>query len=663
MNGVKSLSSRAFIDEKRNTRQDSGYQVSGSITKASIEKVKESTDIVELIGSYVPLKKAGVNFVGLCPFHNEKTPSFNVSPTRQMFHCFGCQKGGDALGFLIDHEGIGFTEAVEKLAQRSGIELEYEKGKGFAQPQNRSEKDRIFNINERVADWWQSLLENDGTAHNAREYLAQRKISSAAQKIFRIGYSPQSWEELIHWGKSKGYDIPSLLNAGLIKKHEESGRFYSRFRGRLMFPICDLQGRIIGFSGRILNNEEKGAKYINSPETILFKKSHVLFGIDKARKPILDEGFCIVCEGQLDTISLHQAGIKNVIAPQGTAFGEGHIAMIKKLTSGVVLCFDSDEAGQKAAAKVWKELFQNEMDASVILLPDGHDPDSYIKENGIEAFEGLIQNKLSYIDFLIRHWIVGLDLRSAIGKQTIAKQMGEVAIACKNPIMANEIARKTALAIGEKTDLVKETWSRYDFKTAKTPQHKKIEDSQNDSETTEDIQNSGKEDFDLSQLPKNEFELIRILIKCSDQTLRTKWNNLVNDDWIIHPVSQMVIESWRSMDVEMESHPSGSPNENAERQFVESFIHSMKDIGLESMCRAILLSDEPIPRPNEQVEHLLTKLRNKYLDSRILQLNEEASDPNINDEQIGIVLRLQQELRDEKRTPITESSNSEADYF
>ena len=637
--------------------------MSGSITKLSIDRVKESTDIVDLIGQYVSLKKAGVNFIGICPFHNEKTPSFNVSPARQMFHCFGCQKGGDALGFLMEHEGLGFVEAVEKLAQRQGIELEYEKGKGIKPGSNKSEKDQIYSINERVTEWWQRLLTNDNGALIAREYLSKRGISSSAQNDFRIGYSPENWDQLIHWGKSKGYEVSSLVKAGLIKRHEESGRYYSRFRGRLMFPICDLQGRIIGFSARILSQDKKGAKYINSPETAVFKKSRVLFGIDKARKPILDQGYCVICEGQLDTISLHQAGIKNVIAPQGTAFGEGHISMIKKLTNEVVLCFDSDEAGQNASAKVWRELLENEMEVSVIRLPEGHDPDSFVRENGIEAFEKLVKNRENYVDFLIKHWISGLDLKRAKGKQAIAQQMGAVASSCKNPIMTNEIARKTALVIGEKTDLVKETWSRQKSKPTPFSRHQDHTSKPHKGTSHEDREAEAIETLDTSQLPKNEYELIKVIMKCSVKDLKSDWFDLINNDWLNHSITKSVISCWRSISEDFQNQENIKPHSIMDQKCLDSFFDTLVDKRLEAFCRGILVSSEPILRPNEQMGHILTKLRNKFLDNRIIKLNEEASNPNQTNEQIGLILRLQQELREEKKSPITESTGSDADYF
>ena len=323
--------------------------MAGLFSSGTLEQIRAASDIVDVIGSYLALKRAGANFVALCPFHKEKTPSFNVNPHRQIFHCFGCHKGGDVFAFVKEYENIDFPEAVRRLADRAKIPLEYEKNAG--EQQSRHLKERLLQVHEQIAQRWQSALANEASGQIARDYLARRGVPEEAVKLFRLGYAPELWDDTVNWAKSKGHELALVEQAGLILRKQDGDSYYDRFRGRLMFPICDEQGRVIGFSGRILTGDEKTAKYVNSPETPIFIKSKVFFGLDKTKRAVLEAGHVIVCEGQLDLIACFMAGVQNVVAPQGTAFTADHARILKRYVEEVVLCFDSDEAGQNAAIR------------------------------------------------------------------------------------------------------------------------------------------------------------------------------------------------------------------------------------------------------------------------------------------------------------------------
>ena len=288
--------------------------MAGTIPPAILERVRAASDIVDVIGSCLPLKKAGANFVALCPFHKEKTPSFNVNPHRQIFHCFGCHKGGDVFTFVREYENIGFLDAVRRLADRAKIPLEFDQGPG--ERQSHHLKDQLLQIHEQIAQRWQNCLLNDAAGQTARDYLARRGVPPEAVKLFRLGAAPDLWDDTVNWAKSKGHELPLVEKAGLIIPRSESRtpntdtpdaisqtpdpgsktrNYYDRFRGRLMFPICDEQGRVVGFSGRVLSGDEKTAKYVNSPETPIFTKSKVFFGLDKSKRALLDAGFAVVC--------------------------------------------------------------------------------------------------------------------------------------------------------------------------------------------------------------------------------------------------------------------------------------------------------------------------------------------------------------------------------
>src|SRR5205809_7181572 len=296
--------------------------MAGLFSSATLEQIRAASDIVDVIGSYLPLKRAGANFVTLCPFHKEKSPSFNVNPHRQIFHCFGCHKGGDVFTFVMEYDSVDFVEALRRLADRAKIPLEFEKGGGGEQ--TRHLKERLLQMHDQIAQRWQNALANHAAGQIARDYLAKRGVSDEAVKLFRLGYAPDAWDDTVYWAKSKNFELPVVEQAGLILRKEVTDRYYDRFRGRLIFPICGEQGRVIGFSGRVLSGDEKTAKYVNSPETPIFTKGIVFFGLDKSKRAILDAGCAIICEGQLDLIACYMSGTRNIVAPQGTAFTADH---------------------------------------------------------------------------------------------------------------------------------------------------------------------------------------------------------------------------------------------------------------------------------------------------------------------------------------------------
>src|SRR2546429_7264407 len=363
--------------------------MAGLFSSSTLEQIRAASDIVDVIGSYLPLKRAGANFVALCPFHKEKTPSFNVNSHRQIFHCFGCYKGGDVFTFVQEYENITFPEAVRRLAERAHLPLEFEKDPG--QQKSRFLKETLLQIHEQITQRWQAALANEAAGQIARDYLKRRGVSDEAVKLFRLGHAPDTWDDTVNWARNKNYELAMVEQAGLILRKEGSDHYYDRFRGRLIFPIEDEQGRVIGFSGRVLSGDEKTAKYVNSPETPIFAKSKVFFGLDKSKRALLDAGYAIVCEGQLDLIACFMAGAQNIVAPQGTAFTADHARILKRYVEEVVLCFDSDKAGQDAAVRSLDHMLAAGLAVRGATIPAPDDPDSFIKNHGGEAFKQLIE--------------------------------------------------------------------------------------------------------------------------------------------------------------------------------------------------------------------------------------------------------------------------------
>jgi len=367
-------------------------------SQATLDQVRAANDIVDVIGRYIPLKRAGANFLALCPFHKEKTPSFNVNPQRQIFHCFGCDKGGDVFTFVREYENIDFVEAVRRLADRAKIPIETEQA-GSRESYSRGLKDKLLEIHEQITQRWQNALANEASGPVARDYLAKRGVSADAVTLFRLGAAPELWDDTVNWARSKGHELDLVEKAGLILRKEGTEHYYDRFRGRLMFPICDEQGRVVGFSGRVLSGDEKSAKYVNSPETPIFTKSKIFFGLDKSKRALLDAGSAVVCEGQLDLIACFMGGVQNVVAPQGTAFTADHARIIKRYVEEVVLCFDSDDAGQNAAIRSLDHLLASGLAVRVAVVPAPHDPDSFIKGSGGAAFKQLIDGAKGFLMF------------------------------------------------------------------------------------------------------------------------------------------------------------------------------------------------------------------------------------------------------------------------
>lgn len=371
-------------------------------SKAQIHEVKERTDLVQLIESYVPLKKAGSrSFKACCPFHQEKTPSFNVNEANQFYHCFGCGAHGSALDFVMEIEGLNFVDALKLLANRAGVVLVDEKGpEAEAMKRKAKGRERLLELMSRVSQWYVSLLYTREGAI-AKDYLKSRGLDEETVNKFGLGYSPDGWDGVKKFALSAGYTLKELLAAGLIIQPEGKPleKAYDRFRGRLMFPIWDENGRVVGFSARTLKNEN--AKYINSPETVLFDKGKLLYAMPLAKPGIRAKNSAILCEGQLDVIACHRAGLTNAVAPQGTAFTPDQAKLLKRFTNKVIVAFDGDKAGQKAAKRCFEEMMAAELEMEVVAIPQGEDPDGVYSQSGAQGVQALMANPRDFFEVTV----------------------------------------------------------------------------------------------------------------------------------------------------------------------------------------------------------------------------------------------------------------------
>jgi DNA primase len=424
----------------------------GTIPTQTIEQIAAANDIVEVIGTYFPLKRAGSTFKALCPFHQEKTPSFTVSPSRQTFHCFGCGAGGSVFRFVMDYEHLDFPAAVKKLATRVGIPVIEERGSGPGEDDRQHETRRVMlQLHAEAAEWFHENLVKSKVGAPAREYLKGRGIDRRIAKDWQIGFAPESWDAFLSWALERGYQQRLLLESGLVTRRDESAgedKGYDRFRNRIMFPIHNDVGEVIAFSGRILDKEAEAAKYVNSPETPLFRKGRVLFGLHKTKRGLIEADCAIVCEGQLDLITLFEAGITNVVAPQGTAFTENQARILKRFVSEVVLCFDADAAGQKAAERSLDALLQNNLVVRVAEMPAGEDPDSMVREKGREEFEKRVTAARDFFDWWIERETGAADLDSLGAKMQVARKLAETIGRVQDPVMRGEVANRASARIG-----------------------------------------------------------------------------------------------------------------------------------------------------------------------------------------------------------------------
>jgi DNA primase len=425
-----------------------------AIPSETIEQIAAGNDIVEVIGSYFPLKRAGTNFKALCPFHQEKTPSFVVSPSRQTFHCFGCGAGGSAFRFVMEYEHIDFPAAARKLASRAGITIVEKRGAADEDRQYETRR-KLLKLHAEAAEWFHENLTKREIGEPARKYLKQRGITGETAKRWQLGYAPDEWDAFGSWARGHGYEARELIASGLVKTKEDdqttnpdARTSYDRFRGRIMFPICNDVGEVIAFSGRLLKEDEGAAKYLNSPETQLFRKGNVLFGLHKSKRALIEANCAIVCEGQLDLISLFEAGITNVVAPQGTAFTENQARILKRFVEEVVLCFDSDAAGAKAAERSLDALLGNDFIIRVVELPPGEDPDSLVRRDGKEQFDQRVANGRDFFDYWIDREMATVDLTSMGAKIQAARSLAATVSRLHDPVLRGAVINKASARLG-----------------------------------------------------------------------------------------------------------------------------------------------------------------------------------------------------------------------
>lgn len=485
------------------------------------DEVKSRLNIIDVIGEKVPLKKSGRNFKGLCPFHNEKTPSFMVSPDRQVFHCFGCGKGGSVIDFVMEYEHVEFPEALEELASRAGVTLSERKGES----PERKLKETIYEINELASSYFTYILTKHQLGEKALLYLKNRGITDKSMKTFGLGYSPNSWEALYQFLKKKQYGDDLIEKAGLALRGNRG--LYDRFRGRLMFTLRDHRGKVVGFSGRVLDPAMKEAKYINTSETPVYSKSNVLFGLDVTREAISKANEAILMEGEIDVISSFQAGVPNVVAIKGSALTEGHVHLLRRYTERLVFALDSDMAGDTAARRGIDIAERAGMDMKVAVLPVGKDPDEAAREDPV-GFKKAMKTAIPIYDYFIASSVKRFDITSAFGKKKASEELLPILSKIENSIVQGHYMKKVAQALDVSEDTIVDG-----VKKVKPP----IESFRDRSPAT-----VPKESFAISGPERLELYCLGLLLQGETKTLFAEFAKLVVPGDLKHMGVRRIVE-------------------------------------------------------------------------------------------------------------------------
>lgn len=593
-----------------------------------IREVRERNDIVEVVSSYVSLKRVGKNYVALCPFHQEKTPSFTVSPDKQLWHCFGCGLGGDVFSFVQRIENISFSEALRKLAERVGIRIER------ASREEVSLRARLVEINKLAMDFYERILWSDA-GRVARDYLKRRGVSDEVARRFHLGYAPAEWEALASYLRARSVAPEEAAAAGLLVRAETGDKHYDRFRDRLMFPIISVSGDVIGFGGRALGDNP--AKYINTPETAIFRKRDTLYGLHLARTAIQQSGAVIVVEGYMDVIALHQFGFQNAVATMGTALTPQMLSQLRRYAHTIYLAFDADSAGMNAMLRSSALFRQEGVKVAVVVMSEGMDPDEYVRRKGAEAFKALLERSLDMLDYKVERF-----LSSEEGSKPTSQALRYLVAILRevdDPLEREEamqrVARFWARGDGERViqflEAIRSAWKRYEaISSASTPRRR-----------SDDIIERSLLESSKSPLPKGveqaERELVSAMLQ--DEFAARKIIELLPPDEFILPSHSQIARIVAAC------------IEGNEFQKLPQYISELPDEQLRSEACGLMMTnlnfmnaDGAIESRVETIKRYKIKQQSKRLRERLLKMAESGI-INSSSPEVTQLLELEKQLR------------------
>jgi DNA primase len=621
------------------------------IPETQIEDIRNSINILDVVSTYVQLRKRGRNFIGLCPFHKEKTPSFTVSEEKQIFHCFGCGAGGNLYKFLMDYKGISFVEAVQEAADQAGIKIKQEEEK-YSDEQN--ELEEYYEINVLAAKFFSNKLLNNKEGEIAREYFKNRKIKPQTQRAFGLGYASPEWENILFYLKENKADLEKAAQLGVIDSRDD-GSYYDKFRARIIFPIFSPNGRVIAFGGRVLEKTTKAAKYLNSPESRIYSKRRSLYGLFHSKDEIRKLNKVVLVEGYMDLISLYQHGVKNVVASSGTSLTEEQVQLLSRFTKNVTVIFDADDAGQKAAMRSIEILLKHDFDVKVVLLPEGDDPDSYIMKNGRDAFEETISRAQNFLEFetdqLYKSGAFEDPGKHAEAIRTLVGSAALVTDELKRNLLIKSISKKfnlrEKLIETELEKILQKQETNYERRPAGniTP----VRPSIPKTEETKTTNGNGLSSFEI--------EIIRLLFEGNEEVIGIILDNIVPEEFqndVFKTLAELVRVSYTNHII--------SP---------ASLIEKIVEEEVKNFVLALSINQEAISKKWNDMHHegeiefdiikytndVVKKYRVKKIDSQIKKNNLRIA--SIDDEgEIMELMKENKELQDEKKLILSGNGHS-----
>lgn len=482
------------------------------------DEIKQRLDLVEVVQEYLPLKKSGANFKANCPFHQESSPSFMVSQSKQIWHCFGCHEGGDVFSFVQKIEGVDFYESLKILGEKAGVKIVQKN------PEANKKKEQLLSILEVAAEFYHKILLDHPKAEEAREYFKGRGVTEETIKTFQLGYSPDAWDTLLKFLLQRGYSQQAIIDAGLVVYQQEKNRIYDRFRHRVMIPLRDVYGAVVGFTARAIGEDYSGGKYINSPQSDAYDKSQVVFGLSFAKKAIKNEGYVVIVEGNMDVIASHQVGVLPVVAVSGTALTESQLRLLKRFTQTTLFAFDADAAGILAARRGVELALQQGMDVKVLTIPAGKDPDDCIRED-VNLWKTAIKEAKPVIEYLIDLGVKQHNVATPEGKKAVAEDLKPLLKMLPNSVDRGHYIQKLASEIGVSLEMIREMMKAPISQSAK----KSVPDTK-----AEPIQQIGPNDQAIQE--------ILALILC-EQSLYAELGEL--DDLIVNSIHAPLYKHWK----------------------------------------------------------------------------------------------------------------------
>lgn len=571
------------------------------------EEIRAANDIVDVISQYVTLKRSGRNFFGICPFHREKSPSFSVSPDRQYFHCFGCHKGGDVFSFVSEIEKLSFKETIEFLAERGRITLPEVQDEGFNEKQYL--KDRMYKINTETTLFFHERLYQP-IAKIAQNYVKERKLDNNTLKAFKIGYSGE-YNELYKHLKSKGFKDNEILATGLVNRNDR-GEFIDRFRKRLMFPIMTVNGKVVAFGGRRLDNNEKTAKYINSNENLIYSKKRHLFALNLAKQA--DSKQIILVEGYMDAISLHQRGVKNVVASLGTALTEEQGRLLRKYSEQVLMCYDSDGAGQEAIMRGLEILENQGCDARVIQMEGAKDPDEYIIKYGSERFNLLAKNAISLVEFKVKMIKNKYNLENATDKVRFLKEITKVLSEVENKIEREIYIDKISSQYLISKEAIYIEVNKEMYKNQKVTENILVKPVKKEILKKEEISEA---------VVKREKMILYLLINHYEEAIVDITSNIIKEDFKLE-INQKIFEII-----------TGAQEKSKDK--ILQILSNIEDQELQAQISEIMVSDYEINSVQKCIEDVIITYTKDRLTGRKMEIIKELKNSNLSKENIEIL--------------------------